>query len=104
MRSSGRSTFRNASINACGSLAARASFTIRPASSTTQIAVSSKDTSSPAKYFMAAPPDVCAIYIDHVLTSRQEQPPSIWLGRDPNTPSVEEGSRLALRMASSPLW
>jgi hypothetical protein len=27
-----------------------------------------------------------AIYIDHVLTSRQEQPPSIWLGRDPNHP------------------
>jgi hypothetical protein len=38
-----------------GSLAARSSFMMRPVSSTTQIAVSSSDTSNPAKYFMAAP-------------------------------------------------
>jgi hypothetical protein len=38
----------NAAINACGSLAARTSFTIRAVSSTIQIEVSSKDTSIPA--------------------------------------------------------
>jgi len=27
-----------------------------------------------------------AIYVDHVLTSRQEQPPSPGLGIDPNHP------------------
>ena len=31
-----------------------------------------------------------AIYIDHVLTSRQEQPPSFQLGPTPITPSVEK--------------
>lgn len=48
MHSSGRSSFRKVSDKAYGSLAARVSFTIRLLSSTTQIAVSSKDTSNPA--------------------------------------------------------
>ena len=47
-RSSGTSILLSAAISASGSLGARISFTIRPAWSTTQIAVSSSDTSSPA--------------------------------------------------------
>src|SRR5690606_37034338 len=88
IRSSGRSTSRKASLNAPGSLAARASFKIRPLSSTTQIEVSSKDTSSPAKYVMAAPSRcLWRFHIDHVLTSRQEQPPHSRLAQTPITPS-----------------
>jgi hypothetical protein len=56
--------------SASGSLAARASLIIRPVSSTTQIAVSSKDTSIPTKYFMAAPLRCLWRFdTDHVLTS-----------------------------------
>lgn len=42
MRSICKQVSPSAAINACGSLAARTSFTIRPVSSTMQIAVSSK--------------------------------------------------------------
>jgi hypothetical protein len=48
IRSNGTSIAFRAAISASGSLAARTSFTINPAPSTTQIAVSSSDTSSPA--------------------------------------------------------
>jgi hypothetical protein len=54
-RSRGRPSFCKATMSASGSLIARTSFTMRPFSSTTQIAVSSSDTSNPAKYLMAAP-------------------------------------------------
>src|SRR5580704_950666 len=54
-RSRGRPTFCKAAMSAFGSLVARPSFTMPPCSSTTQIAVSFRNTSNPAKYFMAAP-------------------------------------------------
>lgn len=65
----------------------RSSFTIRPSSSTTQIVASSKDISSPAKNIMPA----CfrclwRINIDHVLKSRQEQPPYRDPAKSPITP------------------
>jgi hypothetical protein len=47
-RASGRSSRFRASCKASGALSARSSFTIVPSPSTTQIAVSSNDTSSPA--------------------------------------------------------
>ena len=47
-RATGRSSRTRASCKALGSLAARISFTIVPVASTTQIAVSSSDTSNPA--------------------------------------------------------
>lgn len=47
-RASGRSSRFSASCKASGALSARASFTIVPSASTTQMAVSSSDTSSPA--------------------------------------------------------
>ena len=91
MRSSGRSTLRNASDNASGSLAARVSFTIRPLSSTTQIAVSSKDTSNPAKYFMAAPSRclwrLTSTTFSHLDRSSRPHPGS---AETPITPSVEK--------------
>jgi hypothetical protein len=74
-RSRARPSPRRTVTSASGSLADRASLTMRPVSSTTQMAVSSKDTSNPAKYFMAAPARCLWRFdIDHVLTSRKEQP------------------------------
>ena len=70
MRSKDKSNLARAASSASGSLAARASLTIRPVSSTTQMAVSSNDTSNPAKYFMAAPSRCLWQFdTDHVLTS-----------------------------------
>ncbi len=58
-----------------------------------QIAVSSNDTSNPAKYLIAAPFRWSWRFAtDHVLTYRKEQPPSSSLGRDPNHPICPERS------------
>jgi len=69
-----------------GSLAARSSFMMRPVSSTTQIAVSSSDTSNPAKYLMAAP-SRCLWRSDNRprLSSRWSSHCSV-LRQDPNHP------------------
>jgi putative transposase len=70
-RSKGRPRLERRVSSASGSLAARASFMIRPVSSTTQIAVSSNDTSNPAKYLIAAPFRwLWRFASDHVLTYR----------------------------------
>lgn len=79
----------SASHNACGSLNALASFTIRPVSWTMQIEVSSKDMSSPAKVLHGCSfQNVCGAHIDHVFTFRQEQPPSSGSVETPIIPSV----------------
>src|SRR3954452_10896596 len=69
--------WRNAT-SASGSLGTRASRTIRPSSSTTHTVASSRDTSSPAKYFTAAPPR-CSwpMHTDHAPPSLAEQPPPV---------------------------
>src|SRR5689334_14888798 len=75
--------------SASGSLATRASFAIRPSSSTTQMAVSSSDTSRPAKCFTAAPPR-CSwpMHTGHAPPSWAEQPPP---GREPQSLHLSHG-------------
>lgn len=92
--------------NDCGSLNALASFTIRPVSSAMQIEVSSKDTSSPAKYFMAAPSKclwrlISTTFSHFDRSSRHHSSGSV---ETPITPSVWkigfEGFRLRMKSDS----
>src|SRR4051794_14213800 len=103
-RSSASPRPRRNATSASGSLATRASLTIRPSSSTTQMAVSSSDTSSPAKCFTAAPPrGSWPMHPDHAPPSWAEQPPP---GREPQSLQLFEsayraGARIGIGLSSA---